>query len=55
MVTAIGENGWKIIGLLRLNPLVPFSISNYLFGITATPVLALPLGFGYRHDARRAN
>lgn len=32
---AIGENGWKIVGLLRLSPLIPFSISNYLYGITA--------------------
>ncbi|PYL57985.1 MAG: hypothetical protein DMF30_04365 [Verrucomicrobia bacterium] len=32
---AIGENGWKIIGLLRLNPLIPFNISNYFYGITA--------------------
>lgn len=32
---AIGENGWKIVGLLRLNPLIPFSVSNYLYGISA--------------------
>ena len=32
---AIGENGWKIVGLLRLNPLIPFNLSNYFYGITA--------------------
>ena len=32
---AIGEQGWKIVGLLRLSPAVPFSISNYLYGMTA--------------------
>jgi hypothetical protein len=32
---AIGKNGWKIIGLLRLSPLVPFNVSNYFFGITS--------------------
>jgi len=34
---AIGKNGWKIIGLLRLSPLIPFNLSNYFYGITAIP------------------
>ena len=36
---AIGENGWKIVGLLRLSPLVPFSVSNYLYGLTSVRLL----------------
>jgi uncharacterized membrane protein YdjX (TVP38/TMEM64 family) len=32
---AIGINGWKIVGLLRLSPLIPFNLSNYFYGITS--------------------
>jgi uncharacterized membrane protein YdjX (TVP38/TMEM64 family) len=32
---AIGEQGWKLIFLLRLSPVIPFNISNYVYGITA--------------------
>lgn len=38
---AIGREGWKIVGLLRLSPVVPFSLSNYFYGITSVR----PLGY----------
>ena len=31
---AIGAGGWKIIAMLRLSPAMPFSLGNYLFGLT---------------------
>jgi uncharacterized membrane protein YdjX (TVP38/TMEM64 family) len=36
---AIQDGGWRIVALLRLSPVVPFSLSNYLYGLT-------PVAFG---------
>jgi uncharacterized membrane protein YdjX (TVP38/TMEM64 family) len=32
---AIGERGAQLIFLLRLSPVIPFNLSNYLYGLTA--------------------
>jgi len=37
--SAVAEEGWRIVLLLRLSPLVPFNLQNYLFGITTIPFL----------------
>lgn len=53
----IAQEGWKIVGLLRMHPL-PFGLSNYLYGMTAldfwryllaTTVAMLPGHFIYVH------
>ena len=31
---AVADEGWLIVLLLRLNPLVPFNVQNYTFGVT---------------------
>ncbi|MDA8870915.1 TVP38/TMEM64 family protein [Rhizobiaceae bacterium] len=35
---AIGEEGWRVVGLLRLSPALPFSLQNWFLGLT-------PVGF----------
>jgi uncharacterized membrane protein YdjX (TVP38/TMEM64 family) len=34
---AVSDEGWKIVFLLRLSPLVPFNLQNYVFGVTEIP------------------
>lgn len=31
---AIAQGGWKVVALLRLSPAIPFSLGNYLYGLT---------------------
>lgn len=31
---AVEDEGWKVVGLMRLSPLVPFNLQNYFFGVT---------------------
>jgi uncharacterized membrane protein YdjX (TVP38/TMEM64 family) len=53
---AVGKNSWKTVGLLRLTAILPFSLLNYLFGLTsvdfvpyiaATALTMLPGSFFY--------
>ncbi|CAN4099982.1 unnamed protein product [Withania somnifera] len=41
---AIGENGFKVVTLLRLSPLLPFSLGNYLYGLTSVEFVPYVLG-----------
>lgn len=62
---AVGREGFKIVLLLRLSPLLPFALSNYFYGLTSVefwPYLAATfLGFSpgtfayvYSGDAAKA-
>ncbi len=31
---AVSRGGWRIVGLLRLSPAIPFNLQNYLYGLT---------------------
>lgn len=31
---AIGEGGWRVVGLLRLSPVIPYNALNYTLGVT---------------------
>ncbi|XP_022718400.1 uncharacterized protein LOC111276808 [Durio zibethinus] len=41
---AIGEDGFRVVTLLRLSPLLPFSLGNYLYGLTSVKFVPYVLG-----------
>ena len=53
---AVAEGGWQVIALLRFSPIIPFGLSNYLYGLSkvrfvpylaATAIGMLPGAFLY--------
>lgn len=34
---ALHKHGWRLAALLRLSPIVPFNLQNYLYGLTGIP------------------
>ena len=43
---ALADGGWRIVALLRLNPAIPYSASNYLFGASGVAFLPYLLASG---------
>ena len=44
---ALVDGGWRIVALLRLNPAIPYSASNYLFGASGVAFLPYLLASGF--------
>ena len=42
----ISRGGWRIVALIRLNPTIPYSASNYLFGVTSVAFLPFLISSG---------
>jgi uncharacterized membrane protein YdjX (TVP38/TMEM64 family) len=36
---AVADDGWQVVVLMRLSPIVPFNLQNYALGVTAIPIL----------------
>lgn len=34
---AVAKDGWQVVVLLRLSPVIPFNLQNYALGVTAIP------------------
>lgn len=44
MDRALETNGFRVVFLLRLSPLLPFALSNYLYGLTSVDLRSYTLG-----------
>lgn len=41
---AIGKDGFRVVALLRLSPLLPLAASNYIYGLTSVDLTSYVLG-----------
>lgn len=39
LISIVRRHDWKLIFLVRLNPVVPFGLQNYAFGLTGIPLV----------------
>jgi uncharacterized membrane protein YdjX (TVP38/TMEM64 family) len=39
LIDGVGREGWRFVAFVRLVPLFPFNLSNYLLGLTRIPLL----------------
>ncbi len=40
----IGHAGWKLVALIRLSPMFPFNLVNYIFGLTRISLIHYLIG-----------
>ena len=40
---AVDKEGWKVVGLMRLSPVFPFGLQNYLFSVTGIALVPYAL------------
>lgn len=43
---ALADGSWRIVALLRLNPAIPYSVSNYVFGVSGVPFIPYLIASG---------
>ena len=43
---ALTQRSWRLVALLRLNPTIPYSVSNYLFGVSGIRFLPYLIASG---------
>ena len=41
---AIGEDSLRVVAIMRLSPLMPFALSNYLYGLTSVKFSPTSIG-----------
>lgn len=40
----IAQDGWRLVCLLRVSPIIPFSVTSYMLGLSSIDLLAYTIG-----------